>query len=237
MGDHLTQTTDETISYGNNEVSNFDFSQGTGNVFTSWLSTLNSGAIVEDTVNFTSSPRSSQMHTGAILSQQFVLPTNSTYRLKYSALGSDTGSAVSLPKVSVFQIDGGGTPFVESHTISPTIWTQYSSNIKVGSGTCVIMLEQASIATTSPMNYDDISLELVTTTVTVDHLLQEPEMPRRFHMALVNKTIADFYKDPRNEDKERAMFYENQYEVSVKEGKKHSKSNHIGTGYIKPVEF
>ena len=237
MADPLIQSTISSTTYGDEALSNFDFEIGAGNVFTNWASVPGAGAITEDLVEFNSGVRSIQMHTGAYITQQFVGDPNTTYKLEYYALGSNTGTGLSVPKVSLYQIDGGGTPFEEAQGVSPTIWTKYTSIVNVGSGTLEIKVEQADASTTSPLNIDDISIKKVTTSVDTDHLLQEPEIPRRFHMAIVNKAIADFYKDPRNQDPDRAQFYEASYEREVLEGKKYARGNHIGTGYIKPVEF
>ena len=142
-----------------------------------------------------------------------------------------------MPKVSLYQANGLGTPFEESQATSPTLWTSYSNTIVPGDGTLVLKLEQADASCTSPLNFDSVKLTVQTNDITIDHLEQEPEIPRRFHQNIVHKALADFYKDPRHTDFERARFYEMEYERGIKEAKKLSRGQHIETGYIKPVDF
>ena len=75
------------------------------------------------------------------------------------------------------------------------------------------------------------------TTGTTDHLLQEPEIPARFHMGLVSRVLSQLYRDPRNFDEQRAQYYDMEYAKDIREGKKHSRANHISTGHIIPRDF
>jgi hypothetical protein len=56
-------------------------------------------------------------------------------------------------------------------------------------------------------------------------------------MAIVNKVIADLYKDTRNRDLELAQYYDLEYLKFIKEAKKYAKSQHISTGFIVPRDF
>ena len=63
------------------------------------------------------------------------------------------------------------------------------------------------------------------------------DIPPRFHESIVSKVIADGYKDPRNFDAEKSMFFLNDFLDGVKRGKKFKRSNYTRTGAIAPQEF
>lgn len=78
-------------------------------------------------------------------------------------------------------------------------------------------------------NDSDISINELTNTFN--------QIPGQFHEALVYKAIAMGYKDPRNLKIELAQYFDAEYNKSVKQGKKFSKSNYIQTGFAKPQDF
>jgi len=53
----------------------------------------------------------------------------------------------------------------------------------------------------------------------------------------VFKAIAFGYKDPRNMTIELAQYFDQQYAIGVKSGKKYSKSSHLSSGTIKQQDF
>lgn len=63
------------------------------------------------------------------------------------------------------------------------------------------------------------------------------EIPEMFHEALAFKVIAMGYKEPRNMKVELAQYFDNEYNIIVKQGKKYSRSNYQGTGMIVPQEY
>ena len=63
------------------------------------------------------------------------------------------------------------------------------------------------------------------------------QIPGEYHEALIYKAIAMGYKDPRNMNVEFAQYFDNEYMVSVKQGKKFSKSNYTDLGYVVPQDF
>tara|TARA_R100000458_G_C8251983_1_gene228778 strand:+ start:472 stop:861 length:390 start_codon:yes stop_codon:yes gene_type:complete len=63
------------------------------------------------------------------------------------------------------------------------------------------------------------------------------EIPEQFHEIILYKVIAIGYKDPRNMDLNNAQYFDNEYALGVKEGKKFSRSNYQTTGQIKPRDF
>tara|TARA_R110002020_G_scaffold461809_3_gene680939 strand:+ start:226 stop:645 length:420 start_codon:yes stop_codon:yes gene_type:complete len=63
------------------------------------------------------------------------------------------------------------------------------------------------------------------------------EIPSQFHEALVYKIISMGYKTPPNLNIELAQYFDLEYEKSIKEAKKYSRSNFIQTGMIAPVDF
>ena len=75
------------------------------------------------------------------------------------------------------------------------------------------------------------------TTDTHNHLEEEPELPKQFHMGIVYKAIADLYRTPDNLNMENAQAFELEYMKAVKKGKKYSRKNHISTGRIIGVDF
>ena len=63
------------------------------------------------------------------------------------------------------------------------------------------------------------------------------QVPDEFHNVLVNKVISDGYKQALRFDGEKALFFDNEYRLGLKEAKKFSKSNYQTTGNIVPHEF
>ena len=63
------------------------------------------------------------------------------------------------------------------------------------------------------------------------------QIPAQFHEVLVYKVIAMGYKDPRNLELNNAQYFDNEYNVGVKEGKKFARSNYQTTGQIAPQDF
>ena len=45
-------------------------------------------------------------------------------------------------------------------------------------------------------------------------------IPKRFHEGILGKVIADGYKDPRNFDAEKSVFFQNEFLDSIKKAKK-----------------
>jgi hypothetical protein len=63
------------------------------------------------------------------------------------------------------------------------------------------------------------------------------QIPGEYHEALVYKVIAMGYKDPRQMDIKIAQYFDNEYMIAVKQGKKFSKSNYTDVGYVIPQDF
>jgi|TARA_R110002020_G_scaffold258800_9_gene472651 hypothetical protein len=63
------------------------------------------------------------------------------------------------------------------------------------------------------------------------------QIPIQFHEVIVNKAIANGYKEPRNMDIQVAQYFDNEYLLGLKEAKKFSRSNYQTTGNIKPQDF
>ena len=63
------------------------------------------------------------------------------------------------------------------------------------------------------------------------------EIPEQFHETVLLKVIAAGYKDPRNLQIEMAQYFDQEYNLGVKEAKKFSRSNYQTTGQIRPQEF
>ena len=70
------------------------------------------------------------------------------------------------------------------------------------------------------------------------HLATTSEIPAQFHEALCHKVISDGYKIPGDTyNLNNAQYFDNQYELQVREGKKYAKRNHSSTGTIIPVDY
>ena len=63
------------------------------------------------------------------------------------------------------------------------------------------------------------------------------QIPGEYHEALVYKAVAMGYKDPRNMNIELAQYFDNEYMIAVKEGKKFARSNYTQTGNIRQTHF
>ena len=67
--------------------------------------------------------------------------------------------------------------------------------------------------------------------------LEDTNIPKRYHEALVNKVISMGYKDPRNMRVDVAQYFDMEYEKLVKKAKKHARSNMQTNGVIKQIDF
>ena len=76
----------------------------------------------------------------------------------------------------------------------------------------------------------DVTVADLTSNIFVD-------IPEQFHEALVYKTIATLYKDPRNMDLQISQVFEADYELKVREAKKYARSRYVTTGTIKQQDF
>ena len=63
------------------------------------------------------------------------------------------------------------------------------------------------------------------------------QIPSQFHEGIVYKVIASGYKEPRNQKFEAAQYFDNEYNLVVKEAKKFSKSNYRNTYTVKQQDF
>ena len=63
------------------------------------------------------------------------------------------------------------------------------------------------------------------------------QIPTQFHEAIVYKVIATGYKEPRNMELSNAQFFDAEYDMAVKEGKKFSKADYTDVGYVKQQDF
>ena len=62
-------------------------------------------------------------------------------------------------------------------------------------------------------------------------------IPSQFHEVIVNKVIANGYKDPRNLKIDLATYFDSEYDKGLREAKKFSKSRYKRGGVIKPHDF
>jgi hypothetical protein len=62
-------------------------------------------------------------------------------------------------------------------------------------------------------------------------------IPDQFHEVIVSKVIANGYKDPRNMEFNNAQFFDQEYNLGVKEAKKFARSDFKTVGSIRPQDF
>ena len=73
--------------------------------------------------------------------------------------------------------------------------------------------------------------------LTVD-LTESPEIPSQFHEALTMKVIADLYKLPGETfNLQLAAYFDQQYELQIREAKKYARKHHTSIGYIVPQDY
>tara|TARA_R100001594_G_scaffold13276_4_gene28735 strand:- start:2216 stop:2605 length:390 start_codon:yes stop_codon:yes gene_type:complete len=63
------------------------------------------------------------------------------------------------------------------------------------------------------------------------------QIPEQFHEVIVNKVIAQGYKDPRHMELNTAQYFDQEYAIGIKRAKKYSRSNYQSTGFIKQQDF
>ena len=62
-------------------------------------------------------------------------------------------------------------------------------------------------------------------------------IPEQFHEVLVNKVIAMGYKKGKGFYIEKVRFFDEEYNMGLKEAKKFAKSNYATTGNVRPQDF
>tara|TARA_R100001082_G_scaffold104287_1_gene75551 strand:- start:562 stop:960 length:399 start_codon:yes stop_codon:yes gene_type:complete len=62
-------------------------------------------------------------------------------------------------------------------------------------------------------------------------------IPEQFHEVVVNKVIAMGYKKGKGFNIEKARFFDEEYNMGLREAKKFARSNYVTTGNIKPQDF
>ena len=236
MADPLVQNSEYTYSYGANSIPNDSFEVDTND----WTADVGKWSTTKQVEN------------------------NETYRLSYYA---KTGTEqLGLPKVEVINLTDAGSTILEYvQPISVGDWTLYKHLFQVTSdddGVSSVQIKLynlygnvaehsttvgydgthsiKSYANTDATNivfFDSVKLEKRSQETGINHLEQEPEIPRQFHQGLVYKAISEFYRDPRNMNLEAAQYYEAEYEKIIREAKKFSRKQHISTGYITPRDF
>ena len=63
------------------------------------------------------------------------------------------------------------------------------------------------------------------------------QIPVQFHEAIVYKVVAMGYKDPRNMELQVAQYFDAEYALAVKEGKKFAKSDYTDIGSVASQDF
>ena len=83
----------------------------------------------------------------------------------------------------------------------------------------------------------DTALSITSDAAGDDYSNTFSNIPAQFHEIILFKVIAAGYKDPRNIDINTAQYFDGEYALGVKEGKKFSRSNYQTTGFIKPQAY
>jgi|TARA_R100001530_G_scaffold136177_1_gene115630 hypothetical protein len=63
------------------------------------------------------------------------------------------------------------------------------------------------------------------------------DIPEQFHEGIVSRAISYGYKDPRNLNIELAGYFNNEYEMCLREGKKYAKSDFRKGGTMIPYDY
>ena len=113
-------------------------------------------------------------------------------------------------------------------------------------GKRLAIIEKASSTLESGEDYisptksgEKIRIEYVTRPIPFDSdLNKSSEIPDQFHEGLCYKVISDLYKLPgETTDINMAQYFDGQYNLTVREGKKYASRNRVTGGYIKPYDF
>lgn len=85
----------------------------------------------------------------------------------------------------------------------------------------------------------NIRVEYITRPIPFTETLTESsELPDQFHEAICYKVISDLYKLPgESYNLQNAQYYDQQYMLQVREGKKYSSRNRQSGGTIKPWSY
>lgn len=71
-----------------------------------------------------------------------------------------------------------------------------------------------------------------------DDITASSELPSQFHEALAFKVIAELYRLPGEKfNIQLAQYYDQMYEIALREAKKYAKRNHQQGGVIKPYSY
>jgi hypothetical protein len=63
------------------------------------------------------------------------------------------------------------------------------------------------------------------------------QIPIQFHEHIVSKAIASGYKDPRHMDLDIAQYFDNEFMMGIKKGKKFARSGYTTVGQIRQQDF
>ena len=64
-----------------------------------------------------------------------------------------------------------------------------------------------------------------------------PAIPVQFHEALVLKVISNLYEDPRSLKIDMAQYFEQKYQLKLREAKKYARRHRQGGGVVKPYDM
>ena len=71
-----------------------------------------------------------------------------------------------------------------------------------------------------------------------DDLTKSSELPDQFHEALTYKVISDLCKLPgERQNLQLAQYFDNQYNLAIREGKKYASRRRVSGGTIIPVDY
>tara|TARA_R100000458_G_scaffold53525_1_gene55842 strand:+ start:1352 stop:1741 length:390 start_codon:yes stop_codon:yes gene_type:complete len=63
------------------------------------------------------------------------------------------------------------------------------------------------------------------------------QIPAQFHEVIINKAIANGYKDPRHMELNTAQYFDAEYEKGIREAKKYSKGYYKTHTFVKAQDF
>jgi len=128
-------------------------------------------------------------------------------------------------------------------------WIEYSSETSVGYHEPSIALAKVTSADTttsfttataskSVRIYGSVYDEDFVESGTGIALTEEPNIPSQFHEALAFKVIAELYRLPGEKTNlQLAAYYDQMYEIQVREAKKYARRNHQRGGVVKPYNY
>ena len=234
LADHFTETDTGVDSFLDNGILNPSFSETSGaGTFDSWSEV--GGTAEVNTIQYQSTPNSCTLtvSNNVTIKQEKTLVPGKTYRISFYLYSHENGQ----PKFEIYDETNSTSFYAKENYPTLASWNQYNYEFTVPSNGSLYSFKFSTMpGLGTAISIDTVALEEKSSGLH-EYLLESPEFPEQFHMAIVYKALSDFYKLPNMRDLEMAQYYELEYIKFIKKAKTYGKAGHLRTGRIVCQDF